>query len=307
MAAGTCFLMWLGEKIQEHGIGNGISLIIAFGIVARYPFDIRSGYTQAKQGLMPWLAFVLVMAMMIAVSMLIIVSQEASRKIPVQHARRVVGRRVTQGGSTFLPLKLNPAGVIPVIFSSALLSFPQFLTPYFGGAGTGLQLWLSEASPRNLYNALGLEMGGIANILKVVNFYTLAYSILTIFFCYFYTALTFNPVDLADNLKKSGAFIPGRKPGKHTSDFINYILVRITTVGALILVVVSLVPNLLYAGFDIPFAFASMAGGTGLIIVVGVLLDTMKQVESQMLMRHYEGFKGRSIGRSGVRRPLVRR
>lgn len=297
MAAGTCFVMWLGEKITEHGIGNGISLIIAIGIVAMYPMDLMIGWTQASSGAMSWLAFIGVLVSMVLVGGLIVLMQESNRKIPVQHARRMVGRKVMQGGSTFLPLKINTAGVIPVIFSSAILSFPTFFVQVLPGAlGARINDMLSPASAVNFYNFLNLEIGGVFNLLKVINFYTIAYAVLTAFFCFFYTALTFNPVDLADNLKKSGAFIPGQKPGRPTSDFINYTLVRITAVGALFLVSVALVPNFLYVGFNIPFSFAMMAGGTGLIIVVGVLLDTMKQIESQLLMRHYEGFSARTAG-----------
>lgn len=306
LAAGTCFIMWLGEKISEHGIGNGISLLIGIGIVARYPFDIGSGYTQAATGSMSWLAFILVLLVMAAVTSFIIYTQEASRKIPVQHARRVVGRKMMQGGSNHLPIKLNVAGVIPVIFASALLAFPQSIQGLIpGGYGRGFADLFAEYSNTNLYNFLNIQSGGFLSLLKVFNFYTLFYILLTVFFCYFYTAITFNPVDLADNLKKSGAFIPGRKPGKPTSDFINYILLRVTVVGSLSLIIVALVPHAIHASFDtVPPAFSSMAGGTGLIIVVGVFLDTLKQIESQLLMRHYEGFKykGSGLGQRRFRR-----
>jgi preprotein translocase subunit SecY len=303
MAAGTCFLMWLGEKITEHGIGNGISLIIAVGILAMYPMDFALGWSQAANQAMSWLAFIGVMVSMVLTSALIVLMQESNRKIPVQHARRMVGRKVMQGGSTFLPLKINTAGVIPVIFSSAIMSFPTFFVAALPGTlGPTVGDWLSPASSANLYNLFNLEAGGIFNVLKVINFYTIAFAILTAFFCFFYTALTFNPVDLADNLKKSGAFIPGQKPGKPTSDFINYTLVRITVVGSIFLVGVSLVPNVLSVSFDIPFNFAHMAGGTGLIIVIGVILDTMKQIESQLLMRHYEGFSARGAAGGTARR-----
>lgn len=303
MSAGTCFIMWLGEKITEHGIGNGISLIIAVGILSMYPISISNGYLQASSGSMgrPW--FVIVIGMTFLVSGLIVLMQEANRKIPVQHARRAVGRKMMQGGSTFLPLKLNTAGVIPVIFSSAILTFPQFFVGALPGTlGLTLNDWIGQNSNKNLYELMNLELSGVFNLLKVFNLYTIAYAILTAFFCYFYTALTFNPVDLADNLKKSGAFIPGRKPGKPTSDFINYTLVRITVVGAAFLIIVALIPNVLSVSFNIPFLFASIAGGTGLIIIVGVLLETMKQIESQLLMRHYEGFKYRGAAAGPGRR-----
>ena len=306
MTAGTCFLMWLGEKITEHGIGNGISIIIAVGILSSYPYSIGSGWRDATLGQMTWIAFFLVIVLMVGTAGLIVLTQEANRKIPVQHARRMVGRKMMQGGNTYLPLKLNTAGVIPVIFSSAILSFPAFFTPVLPERwGLPLQDWMAVASSNNLYNMIGVQMGGVFNVLKVVNLYTISYAVLTAFFCYFYTSITFNPVDLADNLKKGGAFIPGRKPGKPTSDFINYILVRITVVGALSLIVIALIPNLLFVSFDISFAYANVAGGTGLIIIVGVLLDTMKQIESQLLMRHYEGFTYKGMG-SGPGRKMKR-
>ncbi len=306
MAAGTSFIMWLGEKITEHGIGNGISLIIAVGIIAGYPFNISSGYTHAATE-SSWLPFLGVFAAMAGFAALTVLTQQASRKIPVQHARRMVGRRVMQGGNTFLPLKLNTAGVIPVIFSSALLTFPQYIINFLPPDKSQIMNdWIGQTSSRNLYNMLSLEIGGFFNLFRVVNFWTVAYIVLTTFFCYFYTAVTFNPVDLADNLKKSGAFIPGRKPGKQTSDYINYILVRITIVGALSLIAVALVPDVFYVSFKVPYGYASIAGGTGLIIVVGVMLDTMKQIESQLLMRHYEGFSIRGTGGVSGRKRLRR-
>lgn len=302
MCAGTCFVMWLGEKITEHGIGNGISLIIAIGILAEYPRSLGIGITQAQNEIITWLAFVTVMVSMVLFSALIVINQVANRRIPVQHARQMVGRRVMQGGTNFLPLKLNTAGVIPVIFSSAMLTFPQFFVGFLPeSAGGMITEWFSQSTSKNLYYAFDLDIGGAFNLLKVVNLWTLAYIVLTTFFCFFYTALTFNPVDLADNLKKSGAFIPGRKPGKATSEYINYVLVRITTVGAALLVIIALVPDVFAMGFGIPYSFAMLAGGTGLIIVVGVLLDLMKQIESQLLMRHYEGFKYRGSGRRSRR------
>jgi preprotein translocase subunit SecY len=303
MTAGTCFLMWLGEKITDHGIGNGISLIIAISILVSYPLAIGSGWTNANNQ-DAWLGFIGVLALTVVISGLIVLTQEASRKIPVQHARRMVGRKMMQGGgATHLPLKLNTAGVIPVIFSSAILSFPSFFQSFLPDPyGQNMSELLNPSSRYNLYNMMNLEAGKAFNILKVINLYSIAYAILTAFFCYFYTAITFNPVDLADNLKKGGAFIPGRKPGKHTSDFINYTLVRITVVGATALIVIALVPNVLSVCFGIDFNFAQIAGGTGLIIIVGVFLETMKQIEAQLMMRHYEGFKYRGVGAGGGRR-----
>lgn len=312
MCAGTCFVMWLGEKISQHGIGNGISLIIAVGIIARYPLDFVIGFKSVQTQAITQMEFIFVLVLMLAVSALIILNQQANRRVPVQHARRMVGRRMMQGGNTYIPLKLNTAGVIPVIFSSAILSFPTFVLPYLGQTpgtmGGFLNALLQMDSPYNIYDGLGMDMHGVFLLLKALNLYTVLYVILTAVFCFFYTAITLNPVDLADNLKKSSAFIPGIKPGKHTADFIDYILTRITTVGAIILVVIAIMPQLLFVGFDIPFAFAQVTGGTGLIIVVGVLLDTMKQIESQLMMRHYEGFKylGGGSGRGRSTRPSVR-
>jgi preprotein translocase subunit SecY len=236
----------------------------------------------------------------VAVTALIILVQQASRKIPIQYARRLVGRREMQGGANYLPLKINTAGVIPVIFSSSILMFPGMIINLFStetheGLAPMLQDFFSKGTVQyNLYALLDIERGGIFNLLKMGNFHNLAYVLLTVFFCYFYTAITFNPVDTADNLKRVGAFIPGRRPGKNTSDYIDYVLSRITCVGATFLVVVALLPDVLSYSFGINPYYADMVGGTGLIIVAGVMLDLMKQIESQLLMRHYEGFKYRS-------------
>jgi preprotein translocase subunit SecY len=297
MTTGTTLLMWLGEKISEKGIGNGISLIIAIGIVASYPFDIGVGVHQVKNEMLRPIWIPILLVTMIAASVAIIYVQEGSRKIPIQHAKRVVGRRVVSGTTTYLPLKVNTGGVIPVIFSSAILSFPGILFSWLGAGGRGVFGALNEifsmTSSYNPYAWLDLTKGGIFSLLKVVNLYTVLYVILTAFFCYFYTAITFNPTDTAENLKKYGAFIPGRRPGKPTSDYIDYVLTRITLVGALFLISIALLPDVFYVSFNVPWALTDFIGGTGLIIVIGVILDTMKQVESHLLMRHYEGFKRR--------------
>jgi preprotein translocase subunit SecY len=301
MCTGTCFIMWLGEKISAHGIGNGISLIITIGIIAAYPGQVGLAFNMIRAGSMRPISLIVVVAMMILVAALIVFSVQATRKVPVQHARRMMGRRMVQGGSSSIPLKLNTAGVIPVIFSSAILTFPFYITSALGDFGIWLQSWIGMQSIHNPYDMLGLSSGGIFGLLKVINVYTFSYIVLTAFFCFFYTAITLNPADLADNLKKSGAFIPGIKPGKHTADFIDHILVRITVVGAAFLIVVALVPEVLYVGYEIQYQVAQLAGGTGLIIVVGVVLDTMKQIESQLLMRHYDGFKPGGIGSTAGR------
>jgi preprotein translocase subunit SecY len=300
MSTGTCFIMWLGEKISAHGIGNGISIIITIGIIARYPTDIGIALSAIHSGNMPAFSLIAVLALTVVVSGLIIYSLKATRKIPVQHARRMVGRRMTQGGNTFIPLLLNTAGVIPVIFASSILTFPFFAVHAMGTFGLWVQSWLEMTSPHNPYDLLGLESGGVFSLLKVVNVYSISYIALTVFFCFFYTAITLNPLDLADNLKKSGAFIPGIKPGKHTADYLDHVMVRITVVGAGFLVVVAMVPEVLHVAYGVTYQITQLAGGTGLIIVVGVVLDTMQQIESQLLMRHYEGFH-RSGGAAGGR------
>jgi preprotein translocase subunit SecY len=325
MCTGTCFIMWLGEQISQRGIGNGISMIITLGILASYPMYLDIAFKSLDAGSISAIAFLLLFVSLVVVSGLIIFMQQASRKIPVQHARRMVGRRMVQGGSNYIPLKINTAGVIPVIFSSALLSFPMMLLPMIGTSGGSLgdtlSNWLNMNSPHNLYNAVagtvraatGFDLGGgIFSVLKVVNLYTFLYIILTVFFCFFYTAITMNPIDMAENLRKSGAFIPGIKPGKATADFIDYTLVRITTVGSLFLVVVALVPELLHVSLGIDYGVAQIAGGTGLIIVVGVMLDTINQIDAQLMMRHQAGFlsnagRGGAPGAGGAaRRPRIR-
>jgi preprotein translocase subunit SecY len=268
LTSGTAFIMWLGEQISERGIGNGISLIIFSGIVARLPVaTIRLGQTSFEQdrGILKMLPIV---AIMVAVIGFIIYVERAQRKIPIQHAKRVIGRKVYGGASTHLPLKVNTAGVIPPIFASSILMFPSTITQFFPESPI-LQRVNDWMQPTALL-------------------YNLIYIGLIIFFCYFYTAVTFNPVDVADNLKKSGAYIPGRRPGKPTADYIDRILTRITFGGSLYVAAICVLPTILIAQFNVPFYF----GGTSLLIVVGVALDTIQQLESHMLTRHYDGFLG---------------
>ena len=301
MTTGTTLIMWLGEKISEKGIGNGISIIIAMSIIASYPMDAGITATMISQKSLTPLWIPIVMALCVGVSITIIMMHLGARKIPIQHAKRIVGRRIVSGSTTYLPLKVNQAGVIPVIFSSAILSFPNLLLSLAGVSGSGFFRGLSSLfqlnSDANLYALFGLTRGGALYIFRSVNVYTMMYALLTIFFCYFYTAITFNPVDTAENLKKYGAFIPGRRPGKPTSDYIDFVLTRITLVGALYLVAIALMPNVLYISYRVPWGLTDFVGGVGLIIVVDVFLDTMKQVESHLLMRHYEGFKLRKGAR----------
>jgi len=276
LTAGTAFLMWLGERISENGIGNGISMIIFAGIVARFPSAIFNTAQLMRTGEMSIFMMLIIGLIMIAVVGAIILMERGHRKIPVQYAKRVVGRKVYGGSSTHLPLRVNTAGVIPPIFASSLLMFPATIASFVDHP------WAQ----------------GMANLLSPgAVFYNVVYILLIIFFCYFYTAVQFNPVDVADNMKKYGGYIPGIRPGKRTADYIDKVLTRITLGGALYLSAVCVLPTILIRQFNVPFYF----GGTALLIVVGVALDTMTQVESHMLTRHYEGFlkKGRLKGRRG--------
>jgi len=298
MTAGTTFLMWLGERITDDGIGNGISLIIAVGIMASYPGDAYLLFKQVSQGAVAPIWGILTIILFALSTIAIILIQDGTRRIPMQAARRVVGRRQVGGGTNYLPLKVNTAGVIPVIFASAILAFPSFLSQILPGGGqegmgAAIANFFSMNSNSNLYTAFNMEMGGIFSALKAFNAHIIVFALLTGFFCYFYTAVTFNPDDIANNLKKSGSFIPGKRPGRPTSEYIDYVLTRVTTFGALFLVGIAVLPMILQVAYGMPGQAMSFVGGTGLIIVIGVLLDTLKQVESQLLMRHYEGFTGR--------------
>ncbi len=267
MTAGTAFIMWLGEQISEHGIGNGISLIIFAGIVARMPAAVYQLFVDIGTGERNILSTIPIGILMIFVVFAIIFVERAHRKIPIQHARRVVGRRMYGGSSTHLPLKVNTAGVIPPIFASSIMMFPATFSNFFEHP------WLQAIS--DMLNP-GQPL------------YLILYVAMIIFFCFFYTAVTFNPVDVADNLKKSGAYIPGYRPGKRTADYIDKVLTRITLGGAIYISAVCVLPTFLVSFFKVPFYF----GGTALLIVVGVGLDTISQLESHMLMRHYDGFLG---------------
>ena len=274
LTSGTAFIMWLGEQITERGIGNGISLIIFAGIVARFPSGLVRTATLIRTGEMSLFIGLLILALMVGVVGLIIFFERAHRKIPVQYARRIVGRRVYGGQSTHLPLKVNTAGVIPPIFASSILLFPATLASFIKHPVTKT---ISDA----------LTPGSWA--------YESIYIAFIIFFCYFYTAVTFNPVDVADNMKKYGGFVPGIRPGKKTAEYIDKILTRITLGGALYVSVICVLPSIMISRFNVPFYF----GGTGLLIVVGVAMDTIQQIESHLITRHYEGFlkKGQIKGR----------
>jgi preprotein translocase subunit SecY len=272
LTAGTAFIMWLGEQITERGIGNGISLIIFAGIVARMPSAIGNTFRLMKTGEMgAFLVLVMGVSMVVVVG-IIIFMERGQRRIPVQYAKRIVGRKMYGGQSTHLPLKINTAGVIPPIFASSIIMFPATIANFIKVP------WMQSI-------AQAMTPGGVV--------YNLVYVGFIIFFCYFYTAVTFNPVDVADNMKKYGGYIPGIRPGKRTADYIDKVLTRITFGGALYVSAVCVLPTILIARFNVPFYF----GGTALLIVVGVAIDTISQMESHMLARHYEGFmkKGGAI------------
>ncbi|HIC91086.1 MAG TPA: preprotein translocase subunit SecY [Syntrophaceae bacterium] len=265
LTAGTAFIMWLGEQITERGIGNGISLIIFAGIVAGMPSAGINTLRLLKTGEMSFLIMLMLMFLMVMVVGIIIFMERGQRRIPVQYAKRVVGRRIYGGQSTHLPLKINTSGVIPPIFASSIIMFPATIASFLNIP------WLK----------------GIASALTPGNLiYTLLYVGFIIFFCYFYTAVIFNPVDVAENMRKYGGFIPGVRPGENTAEFIDRVLSRITLGGALYVSAVCVLPTFLIAKFHVPFYF----GGTALLIVVGVGMDTLAQIESHMLTRHYEGF-----------------
>lgn len=274
LTAGTAFIMWLGEQITERGIGNGISLIIFAGIVARMPGAIGNTFRLLIQDEMGLFTVILLVVVMVSVIGFIIYVEQGQRRIPVQYAKRVVGRRMYGGQSTHLPLKINSSGVIPPIFASSILMFPATIAQFTQVS------WLQTFSQM-------MQPGGI--------YYNLFFVGFIVFFCYFYTAVTFNPVDVADNMKKNGGYIPGIRPGKRTADYIDRVLTRITLGGAVYVSAVCVLPTLLISQFNVPFYF----GGTALLIVVGVAIDTMAQMESHMLSRHYEGFlkKGGIKGR----------
>jgi preprotein translocase subunit SecY len=275
MTTGTIFIMWLGEQITDRGIGNGISLIIMAGIIAGFPQGLVLTIESMLKGTIPVYLMVIVLAIMIAVIASVVIIQQAQRRLPVQYAKRVVGRRVMGGQATHIPLRVNTAGVIPVIFSTSLIMFPGTIIRFFG-TNPFTEGLLRALAPGNwLYIILDV--------------------ILIVFFTYFYTAVVLNPQDIADNMKKYGGFIPGIRPGKNTADYIERVLTRITLAGALFLAAIDVLPTVLYNAFHVPFYF----GGTSILIVVGVALDTMRQIESHLLMRHYDGFvkKGRLRGR----------
>jgi len=300
LTTGTAFIMWLGEQISERGIGNGMSLIIFAGIVVGLPHAIIEIYDKIASGQWYLLGVLVMLALMIVVVAFIVLVERGQRRISVQYAKRVVGRRVLGGQSTHLPLRVNTSGVIPVIFASSILTFPQTL----------------GIVSKNQYLTAFIDAIKIGEPL-----YNLLYLAGIIFFCYFYTSIIFNPNEIADNMRKYGGFIPGIRPGKRTAEYVSTILTRITLVGALYLALVAIIPEFMITGFHVqhlpvigPKLEASLPlwiqqgfnvnfyfGGTSLLIVVGVAMDTVQMVESQLIMRHYDGFlkKGRFRGRRG--------
>ncbi len=270
-SAGTAFLMWLGEQITEKGVGNGISLIIFAGIVSRIPSMAVSLYQYMTNGTMGVIGVLVLLVVALAVVGVVVAMNEAERRISVQYAKRVVGRKMYGGQSTHIPIKVASAGVIPIIFAMSIMSFPGTIAAFAGISETSGGFW-----------------GGFLKVFSPNHWlYGVLYFFLIIFFTYFYTAIQFNPVEMANNMKKSGGFIPGIRPGRPTSDFISKVLSKITLAGAIFLGFIAIIPIFMNMGLHIQnFSI----GGTSLLIVVGVALETVKQLESQMLMRHYKGF-----------------
>ena len=280
LTAGGVFVMWLGECITEKGIGNGISIILLINIISRMPNDFYGLYQKFMQGKAigdMLLAGAVIVVVVVATTALVTLFQSAERRIPVQYAKKMAGRKMVGGQQTFIPIKVNTANVIPVIFASSLMQFPQVITSLFSGSETGF--WgkvlrvLSSSNwcdPNHPARSIGL----------------LVYVLLIFLFAYFYTSITFNPIEVANNMKKSGGFIPGIRPGKPTSDYFNSVLNSVIFIGALGLSVVAVIPIFFSGVFNANVSF----GGTSIIIVVGVILETIKKIESQMLVRHYKGF-----------------
>ena len=274
ITTGTVFLMWLGEQITERGIGNGISLLIFAGIAARIPHEFRNTWEKVRIDEVTPVSFVLILLVFAAVIFFVVYEQEGQRRIPVQFARKVVGRKVYGSQSTYIPFKINPTGVIPIIFASAVVMVPAYIAQMLG-----------DKFPTVAEAAATLSPGHIP--------YMFVYGFLVIGFAYIYTSIQFNPIEIADNLKKQGGYIPGIRPGLNTQDYLQKVLARITIAGAIFLAAIAIFPDILLK-FDlfsgISPGFAYLMGGTSLLILVAVDLDTMKQIESQLVMREYEGF-----------------
>lgn len=267
MTAGSCFVMWLGEQMTDRGVGNGASIIITAGIIAGLPSGALSLYELVRLGEMRLIEAVLLLVFMFVVLMAIVFIERGQRRIPIQYAKRILGRRVYEGQTTHLPLKVNTAGVIPPIFASSVLMIPGTIGTFW--EGSFVRWFVASLAPGSwLYNLVFIG--------------------LIVFFAFYYTAVTFNPVDVAENLKKQGGYIPRIRPGSETAEYIDRLLTRLTAGGAVYLAVISVLPTLLYTEFNLPFYF----GGTGLLIVVGVSLDTVAQIEAHLMTRHYDGVVG---------------
>jgi preprotein translocase subunit SecY len=279
LVTGTVFIMWLGEQISDYGLGNGISLIIMCGILANLPFVLQLESDKMVDN--PY-RYILLLILMFLITLFVVGITTGTRKIPVQYAKRVVGRKVYGGQATHIPLKILTAGVMPIIFAQALMFIPSTLASFWPDSGFGETLMTWFAPTHWVYS--------------------LFFALLIVVFTYFYTAIAFNPVDVADNMKKQGGFIPGVRPGKATSDYIDKILTRVTLPAAIFLALIAIFPVFLFAfyGEEVSYSLVSFYGGTSLIIIVGVALDTLQQIESHMLMRNYDGFlkSGRIRGRS---------
>lgn len=281
LTAGSAFLMWIGERINEKGVGNGISIVLLINIVSRVPDDFVTLYNQFMKGkslASAGLAAVIILAIILSVVVFVIILQDGQRKISVQYSQRIQGRRSVGGQSSFIPLKVNTAGVVPVIFASSLMQFPVVIASFLGkgnGKGIGSEI-LKGLSSNNWCNPEQLQY----------SWGLILYIVLTVFFAYFYTSVTFNPLEIANNMKKSGGFIPGIRPGKPTADYLTKILNYIIFIGAVGLIIVQVIPFVFngWLGANVSF------GGTSLIIIVGVVLETIKQIESQLLVRNYKGF-----------------
>jgi preprotein translocase subunit SecY len=282
LTAGVIFMMWLGEQITERGIGNGISLIIMIGIIARLPASLWQEWTLVSSGSRNWIIEIIVLVFLVAIIAAVIMITQGARRIPVQYARRQVGNKVYGGQTQYIPLRVNTAGVMPIIFAQALIFIPNTILSFF------------PDTPSLIY---------IAKLFSDRSFfYATIYGLMIIFFTYFYTAIVFNPQDIADNMKKQGGFVPGIRPGKPTSEYIERILTLITLPGSIFLAIIAILPTFIMHIFSVTSSFAQFFGGTSLLIIVGVALDTLQQIESHLKMRHYDGFmkSGKIKGRSGI-------
>ena len=283
LTAGSCFLMWIGERINEKGVGNGISMVLLINILSRVPQDLTSLYEQFVKGrtiARGGLALLIIIAIIIAMIVMVVVLNGAERHIPVQYSRKTAGSRMIGGQTTHIPLKINTAGVIPIIFASSIMSFPGIIATFAGkhNAGGALGTFLSILSESNWFDRTRpfLSIGVII------------YIVLVVFFSYFYTSITFNPLEVADNMKKQGGFIPGIRPGKPTSEYLTKILNYVIFIGAIGLTIIGIIPFFFNGVFNASVSF----GGTSIIIIVGVLLESVKQIESMMVVRNYKGFLG---------------